>query len=302
MPDMKFSKWLVTGASGLLGQPLVRDLLSRDAYVYALLRNHDLPFESKNLNLLKGDLTNFSDIKNTLKDHHPDVLVHTAGLTSVDQCERDPSLAYLINTEVPVYLAAWCLENNVKFVFISSDHITDGNTSCFAENIPPFPVNIYAKSKVDAEYKIATINSEALILRTNFFAKGSEWRKSLTDWLWEKAQRKEEIPAFNDSYFSPLSAHFLAQIIYDMVVGGHRGLYHAGGAERLSKYDFALAFLDYFNLDKSFLRSIKTVDAHLAAPRPADMSMNVSKIEGVLKYKMPKIIQSFQSIELDYRG
>lgn len=293
--------YLVTGASGLLGHVLVPHLAERGFHVCAVSHSHALPQASSHVTGVRCDLRNTSDLSALLEKTSPDVIIHAAGLTSVDQCETDPVQAFLLNTAIPETLAIWCSAHQKKYVFISSDHVTGGHKALFTEDDPISPVNVYAESKARAEHAVMEACPQAQILRTNFFGKGPDWRKSLTDWLWDKASVSETIPAFTDSYFSPLSVHYLSQAITDLSLTSESGIFHAGGSERLSKHEFALKFVEFFGFDRALVKPSLTADAHLSAPRPADMSMSVQKIESVLGRSMPTIQQSFESIKDDYK-
>lgn len=294
-------RYLVTGASGLLGHFLVPYLVAQGHSVIALANTHDLPDSMGGVRPVKCDITQKDQIEGVLNKAVPDIIIHAAGMTSVDQCETDPARARLMNTGVPVWLAQWAAKNGRQYVFISSDHVTGGDKPLFSETDPVAPVNIYAQTKLDAEIAVSGYAPFAQIVRTNFFGRGPVWRKSLTDWLWEKALAGEQIPAFTDSFFSPLSVHYLSRAIADLSRQPASGIFHVGGSERVSKYDFALQFLAFFNLDTALVVPSSVQDAHLAAPRPMDMSMAVGKVEQTLGYRMPTLKQSFESIKDDYK-
>ena len=295
-------KYVITGASGLLGQAMIPYLANQGHEVYALCHKHSLSYASPLVHEIKCDLREKAAVADILDEIAPDILIHAAGLTSVDQCENDPELAFFLNTEIPTRLAKWCAHYNTRYVFISSDHVTGGVKPLFNEQDEIAPVNVYAQSKAQAEDLVLSACPAALAIRTNFFGRGPAWRTSLTDWLWDKALASEVIPAFTDSYFSPISALLLAQNINALASGSEVGLFHVGGSERLSKYEFALAFVDFFKFDRALVRPSLTADAQLSAPRPADMSMSVKKVEAALGWAMPTVVQSFESIQEDYRA
>lgn len=295
------TRYFVTGASGLLGHFLVPCLAMGGHEVVGLTNMHDLPGQHPAIRQVKGDITDRQALEGLLAAESPDVIIHAAGMTSVDQCELDPARARLMNTDVPAWIAQWTHEKRRRYVFISSDHVTGGAKPKFSEDDAVAPVNMYARSKAEAETAVMASAPDALVVRTNFFGRGPSWRKSITDWLWEKATTGESIPAFTDSYFSPISVYGLSQAIMDLSQGTAHGLFHVGGAERVSKYDFARRFLEYFQFDELLAVPSAVKDAHLAAPRPVDMSMAVDKVERVLGYGMPTLSQSFETIKNDYK-
>ncbi len=295
------ARYFVTGASGLLGRFLISHLEDRGHHVIALTNTHELEEKTSAVQAVKCDIAHRSEIENLLHQTSPDIIIHAAGMTSVDQCEVDPVRARLINTDVPSWIAQWAEMNGRQCVFISSDHVTAGDKPFFLETDPMVPVNMYAQTKADAEIAVLAHAPSTQIIRTNFFGRGPVWRKSITDWLWEKAISRETIPAFTDSFFSPLSVHYLSKAIADLSQLPARGIFHVGGADRISKYDFALRFLEFFDLDTGLVSPALVKEAHLAAPRPMDMSMSVSKVEEVLGYRMPTLQQNFESIKDDYK-
>lgn len=295
------ARYFITGASGLLGHFLVSYLAARGCPVVALTNTHDLLCGTSVVQEVKCDITHRLAIESLLDQTSPDIVIHAAGMTSVDQCEVDSACARLINTDVPSWIAQWSAIKGRQFVFISSDHVTAGDKPFFSELDPIDPVNMYARTKADAEVAVLKNAPSAQIIRTNFFGRGPVWRKSITDWLWEKAMLGETIPAFTDSFFSPISVYHLSKAIVDLSQLSVGGIFHVGGSERISKYDFALRFLEFFEFDMKLVCPILVKDAHLAASRPMDMSMSVSKVEETLGYSMPTLQQNFESIKCDYK-
>ncbi|MBN8521979.1 MAG: SDR family oxidoreductase [Alphaproteobacteria bacterium] len=296
-------KFLITGASGLLGQGLLRYISTLGTHeIVGLLHHHPSRFVHHNIHMVTADLRDEGRIDQIIHDEKPDVVIHTAGLTSVDECEKNPEYAFLINTEIPRRLAHLCHQNQIRFIFISTDHITDGRQALFSEDVVISPVNIYAQTKAQAEHFVGQAYPESLIIRTNFFGKGLPWRQSLTDWIWQKLSAGESVPAFIDSWVSPLSVPYLSKALYDLSPLKVRGILHVGGRERISKYDFALKAAQHFGFNPTLVVPTPMASVKLQAPRPPDMSMNVSRAESYLGYALPDIDQSLSSIRAEYQG
>ncbi len=294
-------RYLITGASGLLGSYLIPCIQQAGHEVVAITNSHSLSPALVGVTAFQCDITERDTLDRTLDKISPDIIIHAAGMTSVDQCEIDPLAAKLMNTDVPSWIAQWSSAHGRKYIFISSDHVTGGDRPFFSEVDPISPVNVYARTKAEAEVSVLAAAPLAQVIRTNFFGRGPLWRKSLTDWLWDRSRQTESIPAFTDSFFSPLSASLLSKAITDLSQLPAHGIFHVGGALRVSKYDFALSFFEFFGLDKALLSPALVKDAHLTAPRPIDMSMSVERVQEVLGYKMPSLSQSFESIRDDYK-
>ena len=122
-----------------------------------------------------------------LDEIQPDVIVHAAGLSNVDDCERDPGTAHAVNAELAATVAAAAAERGVKLAHISTDHLFSGTASMYSEADMPEPLNAYARSKMEGERLVARRCPRALIVRTNFFGWGHTFRKSISDWVIEGA-------------------------------------------------------------------------------------------------------------------
>ena len=116
---------LITGGSGLLA---VNWALSvRDKYkVTLLLHRRKISLHGVNTEVVLLD--SLEECLFLLDKHQPDIVIHTAGLTSVEECELSPLLAQKINVDLARNMASACSKNDVKLVHISTDHLFDGKT------------------------------------------------------------------------------------------------------------------------------------------------------------------------------
>lgn len=158
---------LITGASGLLGHHLSRFFLENGNKVIALRKTHSLGIIG--LDEIEIDLLDFNTVKNLLTKIGPDYIIHCAGLTNVDDCEKNESLAKKIHIDVSQIIAQTASRINSKMIHISTDHLWDGTMQMVTEDVPVCPLNVYGKTKAESERAVLAVNSEALILRTNFF-------------------------------------------------------------------------------------------------------------------------------------
>lgn len=277
----------MTGASGLLGHSLCRYLQNsgHDVIGTRLAHSIDLPgVEEVNLDLLNLQLT-----EQTVTAQRPDIVVHCAGLTSVDECEENEDLAKHLHADVTASLSAVCQKIDAKMVYISTDHLWDGSSSFVREDQPCDPINVYARTKYYGELRAAESCEDSLIIRTNFFGTGRPWRKSLSDWIIDNLKSGKSIPAFTDSFFTPIDLINLSSILEMMVAEKATGVYNLAGRERVSKYDFAHRLASLLGFDVALIKPALITDAKLTAPRPLDMSLDVGKIEKFLGLKMPNL-------------
>lgn len=204
----------------------------------------------------------------------PDLVVHTAGLTSVDRCEEDPAQALHVNAELARNVAQAAAAKHIKLVHISTDHLFAGTRSGYSEDDVPEPLNEYARSKLLAEEWVGQANPQALIIRTNFFGWGHAGRQSFSDWIIRSLSIGREITLFDDVFFTPILADVLAKAAHRLVDLADGGTYNLTGDERLSKYAFAVRLAEAFNLRDELIRPDKIFSAGLRAKRPSDMSLD----------------------------
>jgi dTDP-4-dehydrorhamnose reductase len=151
---------LLIGGSGLVGSHVLAEARSRNHHIIATYRNFAMPA------LVPLDLADAAATRKLLDEEKPDWVVHAAGWTWVDGCEKDPARAQRENCEQPAFLATLCRERGCRFAYVSTTYIFDGQAGPYSESDPPNPINTYARSKWAAEQRIQEILSgQALIPR-----------------------------------------------------------------------------------------------------------------------------------------
>ncbi|AYV57208.1 SDR family oxidoreductase [Leptospira kmetyi] len=291
---MNYQKVLITGASGLLGHYLCRYFVNRKYDVFGISHNHRI--EIPEVTEISCDLLDEEQFSQIFRSVAPDLVIHCAGLTNVDTCENDEARANKIHVQLSQFIAEQSKKIGAKMVHISTDHLWDGTKVNVTEDFPTSPINAYARSKFKGEKVVLEKNPDALIVRTNFFGQGLQWRKSFSDWIIETLVNNKVLNAFEDVFFTPISIPLLSEYIFDSIQIDLKGIYHIVGCERISKYQFAVKIAEIFKLPLNLINPVSYKNAGLIAGRPMDMSLSVEKIEKALSKKMPTIEQSVQSI------
>ena len=271
----------ITGGSGLLGLNIL--LHNPQHFQFHALGNKrqiNLP----NVQVTGINLADIRAIESCLKTSNAKVVIHSAGMTSVDDCNADPSNANFINGTLPENLAKVCYELGIKFVQISTDHLFDGTESFVSENVDPKPLNAYGYSKALGEEGVLKNNQDALIVRTNFFAWGPSYRMSFSDFIHSNLVNREVISLAEDVFYTPVLAQNLINSIFQLVIKGASGIYNVVGSERLSKYEFGIKMADIFLLDTNLIKKVPWTSLGQKARRPADMSLSDVKLRQFLGY------------------
>jgi len=151
--------FLVTGSNGMLGSNLVDHLQFKQIVGY---------------DSLSLDITDSNLVNDILTKEKPDVIIHAAAYTNVEDCEINQDKAYKINTLGTQNLVNYCIRKDVLFIYISSTGVYGKQK--FKEAYTEFddvnPTTIHHKSKFEAEKIVRNHLSKFLILRTGWLFGG----------------------------------------------------------------------------------------------------------------------------------
>lgn len=296
---MKKKRLLLTGCNGLLGANVV--FQKADTYdIVATSRSK--PVSSKDVAKVDMDVTDAYQVAKVMGSILPDVVVHCAALTNVDDCEDDPARAELVNAIGTRNIAEAAKDTDASVVFISTDSVFEGKRGGYTETDATNPVNEYSKSKLLGEKYLQEVGGRHLILRTNMFGWNMQDKFSLSEWILNSLRRGEPIGGFTDVYFSPLLVNQIADIGLQMYEVGLEGVYHIGTRGSLSKFDFACRIADLFGLNTSLIHKSLLTKAKFKAPRPLNTSLDVGKANKDTGNLMPSIeeqLKQFYQLERD---
>ena len=224
------------------------------------------------------DLRDFSKLFLIFRQIQPDLLVHCAGLTNLDICEKNPIYAKDLNVSICENIARAC-PNETKLVYISTDQVYGDAKDRSEKNKKLQPVNHYGKTKLEGELKIQQLCDEPLIVRTNIFG----WNVkpgmiSSAEWIYRSIKNKEEITLFSDYIFSPIHTIRLGEIIMELEGMGFTGLINAGSRNFCSKYDFGISLAEIFGLDSSYIQKGSISDHISLTRRPRSLILDVNKL------------------------
>src|SRR5262249_48570044 len=140
---------LLTGASGLLGAYLLRELAQwqGDGVAWSGTQGGDL-FGRR---LLPVDLADTDQVVAAFRQSKPTVVLHAAALASVAECQRDPQRARQVNVQATALLAELAAEGRARLVFVSTDLVFDGEHAPYRETDSAAPLSLYGATKAEAE-------------------------------------------------------------------------------------------------------------------------------------------------------
>ncbi len=178
-------KILITGGAGFIGKYLVKSLSSNGEHITIFdnfsnsTKDFTYSLVDNSINVIEGDITNYNDIQNAVKDH--DVVIHLAAKISVSESIKNPTETFRVNVDGTENVLTACIQNHVKkFIALSSAAVYGDNNNpneIFKENYEVHPISPYGQSKLDMEKEIMKIskkhNLNSMVLRLfNVYGKG----------------------------------------------------------------------------------------------------------------------------------
>ena len=269
----------ITGATGMLASHLYAK--AKKNYNPLLLHYRKVKL---NVKYIKLDYHKKNELKKFFLKFKPKFLIHTAGLTSVDECEKNKKKTLKTNYEITKNLTDICKSFNINLVYISSDHLFNGkNFNGYSESSKTSPLNLYAKTKVLSENYIKKNLNKYLIIRTNFFGKGNNFKKSFSDKIINSLKKNKRISLFEDVYYNPISMHVLSDIIFKLIKIKKYGLFNVATNDKINKYEFGVKIANYLKLNSKLISKIK-IDQMKLVLRPKSMYLKNNKIKKIINF------------------
>ncbi|NJN41758.1 MAG: NAD(P)-dependent oxidoreductase [Flammeovirgaceae bacterium] len=280
-------KILVTGANGLLGQKLCeRIILDNSMTLIATARNKlTYPLNHHTFQIL--DICSKDQVDNVVSSTKPDVIINTAAMTNVDQCENEKEACWEANVLAVANLVEASKKIDCHFIHLSTDFIFNGKEGPLDELASPGPVNYYGRSKLAAEELIRNSLKNWSIVRTVlvFGITDDMSRSNIVLWVKKSLEEKRSIRVVNDQWRTPTLAEDLAEGCYLVAKKKAFGVYHISGRDFLSPYDIAIQTADFFNLDKSLISATNSNTFKQDAERPLKTGFIIDKAKKDLGYR-----------------
>lgn len=284
----------ITGGSGLLGNKIA-EIALRNYEVYTGYCHNKPEFGEP----VKFDLTKERDLEVIYKIK-PEVIIHTAALTNVDECETNKELAYKINAEGTRRVVEIAKDLGAFFVYVSTDYVFSGDKGRYKEKDEPNPIDYYGYTKLLGEKYCDCIARPCVI----YGAKPASGKVNFALWLIDKLRNEDEVKIITDQYITPTLNTNLAKMLLEIAEREPRGIFHLAGDTRISRYDFALRIADKFDLDRDLIKPSRMEEMRWIASRPKDSSLDTSKASRYLNekpYDLDKALENLKG-ELKNKG
>jgi len=283
---------LLTGATGFLGSRLAPGLASAWTVVRASRR-------AEGPASIRLDLESPESVAAAFAAVQPAAVVHCGGAARPDECEKDPALARRLNPEAARLVAAQSACWGARLVHISTDMVFDGEKGWYDEDDAANPGTVYGRSKLEAEEVVLSRAPGAAVLRvSSVYGRPFGARPCFVDaWRADLAAGRPTT-AFVDQWRTSTDGDQLPEVIGRVLADPDlSGVFHWGGAERLTRYETALVLCRTFGFDASLVRAVRAADVRGTVLRPRDLSMDSSRLASALGLAPRKIADGFAALK-----
>ncbi|MGG0739349.1 dTDP-4-dehydrorhamnose reductase [Niallia taxi] len=256
-------KILVTGYNGQLGYDVVLEGNKRGF--------HMIGTGSSDL-----DIRDEARVKKFVLEHKPDIIIHCAAYTAVDDAEEYQEMCWNVNVNGTKYLAVAAKTINAKFIYLSTDYVFNGEgNTAIIENNEAAPISYYGLTKYEGEKIVQGTLDKYYIVRISwvFGINGNNFIKTML----RLSDTRNELNVVSDQYGSPTYTHDLASLLLDMALEEKYGVYHASNEGFCNWAEFATEIFKV--AEKSVkVNSITSDQYPTKAERPKNSRMSKQKL------------------------
>ncbi len=266
---METRKAVVFGCRGQLGIELVAVLSERGYRVTGFDRT-------------QVDIGDGAQVEQVFAREDPAIVVNAAAYNQVDVAEKEPAPAMLANGLAVRNLAMACRQHDARLVHFSTDYVFDGTAGrAYSEEDATHPLGAYAVSKLAGELYAQAYLDHPLIIRTcGVFGPGGlkTARGNFVEVMLRLAASGQPIRVVDDHVASPTYAPALAARSADLLDRGLTGIFHIGGGQPISWFDYASMIFRVAGLHPE-LKPTNEREFRTAARRPKYSALSNAKME-----------------------
>ena len=267
----------VTGAQGLIGNYLVQAA----AQIAPSWR-------VRGLTRAQMDLLDFPAVAGEFKNDRPGLIIHCAAIATIPGALANPELAWRVNVEMTEALLE--MARDISFVFLSTDLVFDGRKGNYAETDPVCPISLYGEMKAAAERSVLK-SPRAMVVRTSINCGTSiSGSRGFNEQLRRDLRAGRTVRLFTDEIRSPIFAGETARACWELAGKECAGIFHAAGAEKLSRWQIGQLLAERSPEMKPMLQP-GSVGDFPGPPRARDTSLDISKIQKLLSRPLPGLTE-----------
>ena len=286
---------LVTGGSGLLGSKIAEIAVKKGYEVYSGYNRHEAP----NGIPISLDISQKTEVEEQFRRIMPEVVIHTAAVTNVDECEKEKNLAWTTNVEGTGNVAEQSRRCDAFLIYVSTDYVFSGEEGLYKENDETDPINYYGFTKLKGEEVVKELLPKWCIARSSviYGSTPAAGKINFALWLIDKLREGETVKIITDQWVSPTLNTNLAEMIIEIAERKLTDIYHLAGATPLNRYEFTQLIAETFQLDRSLIEPAQSNQMNWIAKRPKDTTLNVEKAYKTLNVKPLEIREALRRLK-----
>ena len=282
---------LLTGATGFIGAHLGATLKTDHDILGVAGKNPRTP----GFSIRRANLTDQSAARELLKEFAADIIIHSAALSRILECEAFPENAEEINVTATRTLAEEASSRGIKMIFFSSDMVFSGEEGNDTEQDLPSPINVYGKTKLRAESVVLNANPQNLVVRLNSVVGAScGFGASFSERILSDIRQQGKVQLFSDQFRSPIHVRSVVSVIMRLIAENVFGIFHLGGPQRLSRAELGRALCRATGISEEVIEENSYLSHQHAALFPRDNSFGIGRRET----EMPEL--RIQTVETEF--
>lgn len=279
-------KILYTGSNGLLGQKIAAATPHYPQHQFlATSRGANRTATMGTASYAEMDITNAQSVLEVIGAFEPDVIIHAAAMTNVDQCELQKEQATMLNVVGTRNIVEGARASGAHLVHLSTDFIFDGTSGPYDEKAEPRPLSFYGETKLEAEKWVQTLPSWS-ILRTVLVIGLAEdlTRSNIVLWAKGALENGQEIRVVDDQFRTPTWAEDLAAGTLLAADQRAQGIFNIAGPDYMSIYELVERVANFYHLSMDSVTRVDSTTLNQPAKRPPVTGLTIDKARRELGY------------------
>jgi dTDP-4-dehydrorhamnose reductase len=223
------------------------------------------------------DLGKNDQVATAFHEVRPSIVIHAAAISSIADCFRDPDRARSVNVHGTRHLAELSARAGIRFIYVSTDLVFDGERGDYSETDPTAPLSMYASTKAEAERAVLEIPHSVVVRVSLMYGPSRNGRLSFFDQQLAAMRKGDSLTLFEDEWRSPLDLKTAASALASVARSDYVGILHIGGPERMSRLAMGQRVARSLGLEAVPIVPAKRSSAAFAEPRPRDCSLDSSR-------------------------
>ncbi len=291
---------LVTGSNGLLGQKLT-DLYRKqgDRHLIATGKGPDRYPNASGYTYESLDICDADEVARIFNKYRPDVVIHTAAMTNVDDCELDHASCDALNVHAVANLTRAAEAVHARLIHLSTDFIFNGKDGPYDEAAQPDPLSYYGHSKLIGEQTVQRECSRWAILRTVlvYGIVHDMSRSNIVLWAKQALAQGKPMKVVDDQWRTPTWAEDLAMGCYLAECHDAQGIYNISGADFMNIYQLVERVAAYYGLSMDHVERVSSSTLNQPAVRPPRTGFILDKARRDLGYSPHRFEEGIAGME-----